>query len=157
MKLTTRQDIEAPLAFVHEVLTDFDGWERAAMRRGADVTRTDTLSRPGIGMSWQSSFKFRGKERNIHLALKDWDAPGRLGFDGGSTAIGGNAVLDLIEMSANHTRLHVGLEVTPKTMGARLFLQSIRLARGRMDRHFDQRVAQMAAEIENRYRASQRR
>ena len=157
MKLTTRQDIEAPLAFVHETLTDFEGWERAAMRRGADVSRTDTLASPGVGMAWHSRFKMRGKDREIELTLKEWDAPARLGFGGGSAAIGADAALDLIEMSANRTRLQVNLEVTPKTMGARLLLQSMRLARGRIDRSFDQRVAQMAAEIENRYRASQRR
>ena len=157
MKLTTRQDIEAPLAFVHETLTDFDGWERAAMRRGADVSRTDTLSRPGVGMAWQSRFKLRGKERDIQLMLSDWEAPLRLGFSGGSATIGSDAVLELIEMSTNRTRLQVNLEVMAKSMGARLLLQSMRLARGRIDRSFDQRMAQMAAEIENRYRANQRR
>lgn len=157
MKLMSRQDIEAPLAFVHATLTDFDGWERAAMRRGADVTRTDTLSRPGVGMAWQSRFKLRGKDREIQLNLKDWEAPIRLGFTGGSVTIGGVAVLDLMELSANRTRLQINLEVTAKTMGARLLLQSMRLARGRIDRNFDQRVAQMATEIENRHRASPRR
>ena len=51
MRFTTKQDIEAPLDFVYRTMTDFEGWERAAMRRGAEVERTDKLTRVGPGMS----------------------------------------------------------------------------------------------------------
>ncbi|MBC7477273.1 MAG: SRPBCC family protein, partial [Pseudorhodobacter sp.] len=37
MKLVAKYDLEVPAAFVFAQLVDFDGWERAAMRRGADV------------------------------------------------------------------------------------------------------------------------
>lgn len=154
MKFASKQDIEAPIAFVHQTLTDFETWERAAMRRGADVVRSDALHRPQVGMSWLARFKFRGKPRAIDLKLTQWDAPLQLGFTGGSTALTGEAALDLIEMSQKRTRLHVTLEVVPKTISARLFLQSLRLARGRVDRSFDQRAAQLAAEIERRFKAS---
>ena len=40
MKLSTRDDIEAPLSFVFDSFADTESWERAAMRRGAEVTRT---------------------------------------------------------------------------------------------------------------------
>ena len=56
MKLTTRQDIEAPLDFVYARLTDFDHFERMAMRRGAEIERTDRLKTPGIGMAWRLKF-----------------------------------------------------------------------------------------------------
>lgn len=154
MKFASRKDIEAPLAFVHKTLTDFENWERAAMRRGADVTRTDTFHQPRVGMSWLAKFKFRGKQRNVDLKLSQWEAPNHLGFTGGSLAIAGDAALELIEMSQQRTRLHVTMEIVPKTIGARLFLQSLRIARGRVDRSFDQRAAQLAAEIERRFRAS---
>ena len=45
MRFTTKQDIEAPLDFVYNTMIDFEAWERSAMRRGAEVERTDTLTR----------------------------------------------------------------------------------------------------------------
>lgn len=156
MKFSTKQDIEAPLVFVHQTLTDFSMWERAAMRRGAEVSRTDTLRQPAAGMAWASKFTYRGKERNIAVTLTEWDAPLHLAFAGHATTIEAQARVELLEMSAKRTRLLVTMEVTPKTLGARLFLQSLRLARARVDRSFDQRVAHMAHDIEQRFRGVRR-
>ena len=41
MKLSTREDIEAPIGTVFDAVTDFDGFERQLLRRGVDVTRDD--------------------------------------------------------------------------------------------------------------------
>jgi hypothetical protein len=52
MKLTTREDIEAPMDFVYRALSDTDHWERAALRRGASVARQDLRPTPGPGLPW---------------------------------------------------------------------------------------------------------
>lgn len=156
MKFTTKQDIEAPVAFVFKSLSDFDGWERAAMRRGAEVERTDRLTQAGAGMSWRSLFSYRGRPRQLDLQLLSYESPAQLGFAGQSAAVEGTARVDMMEMSSRRTRIHVVAEVTPRSLAARLFLQSLRLARARVDRKFEQRVAQMASDIEQRYRANPR-
>ena len=154
MRFTTKQDIEAPVAFVFKTLADFDVWERAAMRRGAEIERTDTLTQAGAGMSWTSRFSYRGRARAVDLRLVTFDAPAQLAFAGQSAAVEGTAAVDMMEMSSRRTRIHVVAEVTPRTLAARLFLQSLRLARARVDRKFEQRVAQLAADIEHRFRTS---
>lgn len=151
MRFTTKQDIEAPLDFVFRTMTDFEAWERSAMRRGVEVERTDKLTRPGTGMSWASRFSYRGKQRAIELRLVGLEPPATLAFAAQSNAVEGTAKLELMEMSARRTRLHVVVEVSPRSLAARLFLQSLRLARGRIDRKFDQRVAQLASDIAARY------
>jgi len=153
MRFTTKQDIEAPIAFVFKALSDFDIWERAAMRRGAEVERTDTLTGTGAGMSWKSRFSYRGRPRTLDLQLVTFDAPSQLAFAGQSPTVEGTATVDMMEMSSRRTRIHVVTEVTPRTLAARLFLQSLRLARARVDRKFEQRVVQLAADIEHRFRA----
>jgi hypothetical protein len=58
----------------------------------------------------------------------------------------------VIEMSARRARLHSVTEITPLTLTAKLFIQSLRLARARVDRKYAQRLSQTVAEIEKRFR-----
>lgn len=156
MKFVARHDIEAPLEFVQQALADFEGWERAAMRRGAEISRTDKLRQNGPGMSWLTRFPYRGKERMINVQLVALDPAGHMAFTGSSASIEGDVKIDLLEMAARRTRLHVGFEVKPRTLGARLFLQSLRLARSRVDKGFDARIAMLAADIDARYRLTRK-
>jgi carbon monoxide dehydrogenase subunit G len=156
MKLTSRQDIEAPLAFVFDALKDFEAWERAALRRGAEVARTDVLQSKVPGLSWMIKFVYRGRQRRLALRLTDLERPTMMAFSGVGTSLDGVAGIDLIELAARRTRLSVTLDVRPRTIGARLLLQSMRLANTRLNRRFADRVGQICLEIESRYRQSQR-
>ena len=60
-------------------------------------------------------------------------------------------VVDLIELGQKRTRLHVSLDLKPKTLTAKLYVQSLRLARSRVEKSFGQRIAQMTTEIEKRF------
>jgi hypothetical protein len=62
--------------------------------------------------------------------------------------------VEIMELSGARTRLLVRLDIKPKTIAARIYVQSLRLARSRVERSFAQRVAQLAAEIENRQRVA---
>lgn len=152
MKLTSRQDIEAPAAFVFAALKDFEAWERAALRRGADVARTDKLRDVVPGLSWLVKFGYRGKERRLSLRLTNLEQPTTIGFSGNGASLDGLAGFDLMELAARRTRLSVTLDLKPRTIGARLVLQSLRLAKTRLNRRFADRVAQVCTEIESRYR-----
>lgn len=154
MKLTTREDIEAPPAFVYATLSDFDHWERAGMRRGADVQRSDTGAAPGQGSRWAIGFDYRGKRRKLDIRLVTLDPGNKLDFVGEAPSVEGSMTFDIVEMGPKRTRLAVALDVKPRTLTARLFLQSLRLARARVQRRFDTRVARLAADIEDRYRRS---
>lgn len=156
MRFATKQDIEAPVSEVFRTLTDFESWERAAMRRGAEVNRTDKLTAIGPGMEWQARFSYRSKQRELTLRLAELSAPTHLAFAAASNALNGQATVELLELGARRTRMHLVVEITPRTLTARLFLQSLRLARARIDRKFDQRVAHLAVEIETRLRGQPR-
>lgn len=153
MRFATKQDIEAPIGDVFRIISDFETWERAAMRRGAEVSRIDKLRAVAAGMRWSARFSYRSKPRNMELELTQIDSPTLLRFAGISLAVEGVASIDLMELGGKRTRMHVVLDVSPRSLTARLFLQSLRLARARIDRKFDQRIAQLAGEIEARNRA----
>lgn len=156
MKLSGRTDIEAPTAFVFSVLSDFDYWERAAMRRGADVHRTDKQKTIGPGMSWLVRFGWRGRERQLHMKLTALDRPNQIAFagDGPSVIIGINC--EIVELSAKRCRIIVQSEIKPRTLAARLFIQSMKLAKVKVARRYEARLKTAAEMIEARYAESLR-
>ncbi|MEO8242195.1 MAG: SRPBCC family protein [bacterium] len=152
MKLVAKYDLEAPAAFVFAQLTDFDGWERAAMRRGADVMRVDKLKTVAPGMTWHTEFRYRGKDRAATIRLDAMTPHSALALTGMSSLVDGVVQIDILDLAAKRTRVEVRLDVKPKTIAARIYVQSLRLARARVERSFAQRVALLTTEIENRFR-----
>lgn len=153
MKLATREDIDAPIEAVFEQLSDFDGFERAALRRGAEIARTDELTVPGEGMTWRTSFRYRGKERKLHLELTEYVVPDRMRIHGTSPSVKMVLEIDLVAMSRNRTRMNLSLDARPQTIPARLVIQSLKLARQNVVNRFRKRVGEFAADIEARAKA----
>lgn len=154
MKLKTREDIAADIEYVFASVSDFDGLERAALRRGADVVRTDTLSAPGVGMSWTARFPFRNREREADMKLTAYDPPNGLVLFSKISGIEAEVRVDLVALSPQRTRLNLELELKPRSIPARLLLQSMKLARTNLVRKFHRRVADYAQSIEDRARGS---
>lgn len=156
MNFTAKQDIEAPAERVWASLTDFPGWERAALRRGAEVARTDRLAQPGAGMAWSGRFDFRGQRRDIVVRLVEMEPGARMVFESATKQFSGEVVLDLVEMSARSSRLHLRIEIKPQTLTARIMLQSLKLAKGRVQKRIEARLADFAAGFDDRARPARR-
>ncbi|QYK41879.1 MAG: SRPBCC family protein [Paracoccaceae bacterium] len=157
MKLSTREDIEAPIGFVYAALADADHWERAALRRGAEVRRLDTAPVPGPGSTWEVGFAYRGRPMKVNLRVADLQPPTRMEFAGTGDMVQGTLSVDLVEMGPKRTRIVVGVEIKPQTLAARLFLQTLKLARKRVEQRFEMRMGQLAATVQERYRQSRPR
>ncbi len=151
MKFASKEDIEAPIGFVFSVVSDFDALERQVLRRGADLQRTDTLSAHGPGMSWTATFPFRGKERKADARLVAYDAPNGLGLVSETGGLFGNINVDLVALSPRRTRMSIVIDLTSKSLSARLLLQSLRLAKPNLTRRFRKRTSAFADEIEDRF------
>jgi len=156
MNFTAKQDIEAPAERVWASLTDFAGWERAALRRGAEVTRTDRLAAPGAGMAWQARFDFRGQRREMTVRLVEMDPGARMVFHWATRLFTGEVVVDLVEMSARSSRVHLKAEIKPQSLTARIMLQSLKLAKGRVRKRIEARLADFAAGFDGRARTARR-
>lgn len=154
MKFSTRTDITAPVDFVFAQLSDFSAFERAALRRGAEVTRLDALGQPGAGMSWDIAFRMRGRRRQMIADVRHYEVPARLDYFAVSPSFEMLLTLNLGQISPGRCRLVIGLEVKPRSLPARLMVQSAKLGRKRLDRRFEDRVAKFAREIEDRARAA---
>ncbi|KJS40608.1 SRPBCC family protein [Roseovarius sp. BRH_c41] len=154
MQFSGKEDIEAPIERVFEEITDFQAFERSALRRGADVKRTDTLGAPGVGMSWHAAFKLRGKQRKVDVSVADYDPPNGITLGLMSASIEGQMIAELVALSRGRTRMTVTLVLQPRSLAARLMMQSLRLARGNLTKRFKVRLAEYAMDVEERYKRS---
>jgi len=151
MKFSTNEDIEAPIDEVFEMFCDFESFERSAMRRGADVQRTDRMTVPGVGMTWRAAFELRGKPRKIDLEMVTFDRPHEIVLESTSPGMVSRTSFELIALSRNSTRIRVELEVKPLNLSARLLVQSLKLAKNSLTKKFKLRVAEHAKVMEERY------
>ncbi len=155
MDFSTRYDVDAPIEFVWTQASNFTVLERQALRRGADVERKDTLATPGVGAEWDIRFQFRSKDREVNAKITTFDAPNRYTVISTSGSIDGVCVVDLVALSPKRTRLTVTLDLSAKSLGSRLMLQSLKMAKSGLNKRFEDRVASMASDIQDRYHATQ--
>lgn len=151
MKFSTREDIEVPIEKVFARITDFDAFERRAMRQGAEVQRRG-VGPVGVGTVWDVSFVFRGRARKVTAELTTCDSPTTLAFESMFDGLDILTEVDLIALSQSRTRISVAVEMKARTMTARLLIQTLKLGRARLAKRFKARVLDYAEDIEDGYR-----
>lgn len=150
MKFSSKEDIEAPVETVFDMLSDFEFFERAAIRRGAEVERETAFDPPRIGASWMVRFQLRGRSRVVRVVLVEYDGPNGMRFDGHGQGIDGYLTVELLALSPSRTRMAVAMNLAPKSLSARLMVQSLKLAKSSLTKRFKLRVAEFARQLEDR-------
>jgi hypothetical protein len=151
MKLTVKTEIDAPVEFVHAYLGDSTTWEREAIRRGVEVERPADMPLKGVGAGWRIKLRFRGRIRNVLVRLDEMVQDDRIAYSFEGQALFGTTELETKALSPRRSRLKVSIDARPKTLAARLFLNTLRLARRKAEERMEKRVGQLAARIEDRY------
>jgi len=150
MQFSTKTDIKATLNATFAALADFTSFERHAKRSGAQVSRMDDLTRPGPGMMWAIRAEFRGKLQKITAELVDYDPPNLMIFTASTDAFDAGILVELLPLSARETRMTVTLDLKPKSLAARLVLQSARLTKGSINKRFRKRLGKFGEDLESR-------
>lgn len=141
MKFITSEEIGAPVADVWAVLSDIEGLEAEARARGARLKRLERGDAP----AWKTEFRFRQRVREVEMRVAQVLAPELLAFEITGKAAEGTLRLELLPLSLAHCRLTVTSEIRARSLAARLFLQSLKLARAGLNRRYREKVAQGAA------------
>lgn len=152
MNFSAKEDIEAPIEYVFAELSDFQAFERSALRRGAEVQRVVDKPQPAVGIAWDVSFKLRGKPRELQMELTGYAPPQGMVLSSRSPSMGGSLTVDLVALSRNRTRMGLDIDLQPKTLSSRLLVQSLKLARSNLTKRFRLRVANFAKDMEDRYK-----
>jgi carbon monoxide dehydrogenase subunit G len=152
MKFSAKDDVDVPIEAVFELLSDFDMFERMAMRRGVDVVRRGDPSHSGLGSAWEMQFDWRGKDINMNLDIVTYERPEEIGLEATTQGIDANLQIELVALSKKRTRLHMNADVSAKTLPARLLVQSMKLARTNIDKRLSERLHTQCRNLEDRYR-----
>ena len=154
MQFSSVQDVNAPLDFVFQQLSDFESYESYALRTGAEVERIDTNSEKCAGMQWKIQGDFRGKRRKFNIELIEYRPDNPLKFFVKSAGVEANATMESMALTRKQSRIKVTTVLKSKTISARLILQSAKLAKNSMNRKFNHRFWTYANFIENNYNKS---
>jgi hypothetical protein len=153
MKLSARKDIDAPVADVYDICTDIAAWERTAMRRGVDIRRKDTLSAFGPGLHWAIGFLWREKTRAAEVKLVSAERPTSMTFHAFGSLMDVMIEAEFVALSVRKSRIILRTEIKPRNLSARVIVQSLKLARGRIEAKYDARLGQLVQDLEQRLAA----
>ncbi len=153
MRLETRSDIDAPIDFVFAGVSDFPAFERRALREGAAVTRQDTGA-VQVGSAWDIAVPMRGRDRRFAAVLTAMTAPDGYVVTTQSDGLTITTQVALIALARNSTRVAVTIDLAAQTLTARLLVQSLKLAKGRLTDRIAARVQDYATRIAEDYRKS---
>lgn len=151
MKLSTREDIEAPIVYVYKRVSDFAGFERRALRQGIDVS-CRSQGAADVGTLWDIALEFRGRARKVQAELTKLEPEHAIEIESQSDGLTAVTQVELVALSATRTRVLVSFDMRARTLTARVLLQSLKLAKATMTRRFKARVLDYAQAAEDDYR-----
>lgn len=157
MKFKVSEDVEAPQALVWARFTDFSGFEQDARARGATIIRVGNWTTATEGVEWRGDVTIRGKERALSAKVTRL-APKDLCLI--ESRVGGMACsyeMTLVPLSAEVTRVSLTLDLAADTLAARLLLQTLKLARSRVQLKLHGVLARQGHAVEGAYRRQQKK
>ncbi|MBL4628816.1 MAG: hypothetical protein JKY00_12430 [Roseicyclus sp.] len=155
MKFKVSEDVDAPADITWARFTDFSGIEAEARGRGAELARVGNWAEPAIGCSWRGSTKIRGRVRPVASEISALSGPDRCEI---ITTVGGmEAIYEMtfLSLRPDMTRVQVVLDMSANTLTARLALQTLKLARGRVMQRLQGLLARQGNLAEDDYRRAQ--
>lgn len=146
MKLSTREDVDAPVERVWQALSDAEGFERSLGARGVEIAREGSR-RPAPGTRWRAVVPWRGRVHEVEAELVEAHPREGWTIEARGSGVVALAQVELTPLGEARTRLAASVDMRPTTLSARLLIQSLRLARARLSRRFAERVACFARRL----------
>jgi hypothetical protein len=156
MKFKVSEDVDAPRRMVWDKMTDFTAMETDARGRGATVIRVGNWTELAEGVEWRGEVTVRGKVRPLSSRVARLVQEDICLIE---SRIGGMSCvyeLSFVSLTPEVTRVAVVLDLSAQTLTARLILQTMKLARGRVMQRLQGIVARQGNAVEAEYRKAKR-
>jgi hypothetical protein len=131
MNISAREDIQTAISVVFARLTDFAAHEAAAAaRRGVSVERLGRPNSHADRPAWKAVFQYGGREREVLIEVSDLHQPNILVAQVQHKGLEATVDIELVTLGKTRTRMIVGLELKPRSIKAKLVVQSLKIAKG---------------------------
>lgn len=147
MRFSTRIDTEIPAPGLFDIISNFSRSERVLAARGVSTRRIDPAQEPGTGLGWAVDFDWRGQRRGMRLDVTRFDRPSHVTLDGQSDQFDLSIAMTVVALSRVRSRLLFETEVRPRTMRARLLIQTAKLGKPQLDRRYARQIADFVAHL----------
>ena len=156
MKLKVSEDVDAPQEMVWARFTDFSGFEEDARGRGAILNRVGNWTQTVQGVEWRGEVTVRGKSRPITAKVTQLVPQELCIVDSRIGGMNCNQEIIFVPLSTTVTRVALMLDLSADTLTARLLLQTMKLARGRVLQKLQGVLARQGNAVEAAYRRQNR-
>lgn len=149
MKFTTRKDANIPAERLFEAVNDFDRLERIIRRRKAQITRIDPETDEVT--AWNVAFDWRGRRRELRFAVTEQTPHETLRLEGAIEAFDLAMTITFVALTTLRSRVIAEVEARPRTMKARLIMQTAKLSKGKLDKRYAQNIAAFVDQLTEGY------
>ena len=136
--------------------TDFSGFEEDARGRGAILNRVGNWTQTVQGVEWRGEVTVRGKSRPITAKVTQLVPQELCIVDSRIGGMNCNQEIIFVPLSTTVTRVALMLDLSADTLTARLLLQTMKLARGRVLQKLQGVLARQGNAVEAAYRRQNR-
>lgn len=148
MRLTSSDTIRGNIAEVFAAYADHDRFEQLAIARGAAVTRRGAPDAGPTALTWDVTFPFRGRTWDLAIRIAEREAPRRIRVDSVGGSLDGALGVTFTETSPGVTEVATTLDVSAKTIAARIVVASLTVAQAEIQRRYAARLASFAQSVE---------
>ncbi len=155
MKFGHSREINVPIDYLFDRACNFAVFEKRGIQHGIEVHRQS--GGPVVaGYRWQIAGILRGKPREAAIELVEFIRPDLIGVMVYSSGFQTAGTVRFIGLTKRSSRIETEIEIRATTLRARLILQALRLARGRVAKRIRAAINLSARKVEEDYRAASR-
>lgn len=154
MEISYQSIIKVPQAFAFARATDFERFESEGFGNLAAFEPRSEIRAPKIGARWRTAAEFQGRPRRFSLQLLQLEEPGKMVLGNKSEKYDIEAHFDFVEAGVEETEFHFRLDAKANSITAKLILQTIQLARSRIEKSMEDDFTKMGQQMEAAFQAA---
>jgi len=134
MKFDYKTTINVPVEFAYARLTDFDKFEKDGFGNISEFKPVGDIAAPDIGAKWKVRSEFQGRQRSFSLQLRQLLPNESVVLGNGTDKFDVEASFGLSKIDDGNTGFVFEINSSAKTITGRLIMQTMQLARSRIEK-----------------------
>ena len=134
MKFNYKSTIKVPVEFAYAKATDFEKFESEGFGNMSKFDPVGDVKAPKIGARWKVQSEFQGRQRKFALELRELLKNEAVILGNGSDKFDVEARFRFKKIDDQNTDFEFEIDSSAKTITGRLIMQTMQLARSRIEK-----------------------